>query len=140
MRLYYIGESEGTRHYAQSALGVYAERWYELFRDLHEWRLDLRDRYGIPLCWELHAADVMAGWSALPPNVHCSRGRRQRDGLLRSGPGAGGRPRLHAAVLGDRHSHGSTMLLYSDQYRIFPRLPQALGSLEEKRCSRPDTS
>ena len=62
MRLYYIGGSEGPRHYVRSALGVDAERWNELFRDLHSWRLDLRDRYGIPLCLELHASDLLAGW------------------------------------------------------------------------------
>ena len=62
MRLYYIGGSEGPRHYVRSALGVDAERWNEMFRDIHSWRLDLRSRYGIPLCLELHASDLLAGW------------------------------------------------------------------------------
>ena len=62
MRLYYISQSEGPRHYVRSALGVDAERWNELLRDFHSWRIDLRDGYGIPLCLELHASDLLAGW------------------------------------------------------------------------------
>ena len=61
MRLYYIDESEGPRRYVRSALGVDAERWNDLFRDIHDWRLELRDRYGIPLDRELHACDLLAG-------------------------------------------------------------------------------
>ena len=53
MRLYYIDESEGPRYYVRSALGVDGERWNDLFGDIHSWRLELQERYGIPLSREL---------------------------------------------------------------------------------------
>ena len=61
MRLYYIGESEGPRYYVRSALGVDAERWNDLARDIRKWRIELRDRYGIPTGRELHACDPVSG-------------------------------------------------------------------------------
>ena len=61
MRLYYIDESEGPRYYVRSALGVDAERWNDLSRDIHAWRLELGEQYGIPLERELHACDLLAG-------------------------------------------------------------------------------
>ena len=57
MRLYYIDESEGPRYYVRTALGVDAERWNDLAHDIREWRVELRDRYGIPIERELHACD-----------------------------------------------------------------------------------
>ena len=60
MRLYYINESEGPRYYVRSALGVDAERWNDLFRDIHEWRLDLHHRYGIPTGRELRPCELLA--------------------------------------------------------------------------------
>ena len=68
MRLYYIDESEGPRYYVRSALGVDAERWNDLFTDIHAWRMELRDRYGIPLDRELHACDLLAGRGLLAKN------------------------------------------------------------------------
>ena len=68
MRLYYIDESEGPRYYVRSALGVDGERWNELFGDIHAWRMDLRERYGIPLSRELHATDLLAGRGLLAKN------------------------------------------------------------------------
>ncbi len=47
MRLYYIAEAEGRRRHVRSALGVNAERWNDFFREVRDWRLRLRDRYGI---------------------------------------------------------------------------------------------
>ena len=61
MRLYYIDESESPRYYVRSALGVDAERWNDLARDIREWREELRDRYGIPTGRELHACDPVSG-------------------------------------------------------------------------------
>ena len=68
MRLYYIDESEGPRYYVRSALGVDAESWNELFADIYAWRVDLRDRYGIPIARELHASDLLAGRGLLAQN------------------------------------------------------------------------
>ena len=68
MRLYYIDESEGPRYYVRSALGVDGERWNELFGDIHAWRTELRERYGIPLSRELHACDLLAGRGLLAKN------------------------------------------------------------------------
>ena len=68
MRLYYIDESEGPRYYVRSALGVDGERWNELFGDIHAWRLELQERYGIPLSRELHACDLLAGRGRLARN------------------------------------------------------------------------
>ncbi len=61
MRLYYIDESEGPRYYVRSALGVDAERWNDLARRVHDWRLDLQERYAVPTDRELHACDLLAG-------------------------------------------------------------------------------
>ena len=69
MRLYYIDESEGPRYYVRTALGVDAERWNDLFQDIHAWRLELQDRYAVPTDRELHACDLLAG-----------RGKLARDG------------------------------------------------------------
>ena len=69
MRLYYIDESEGPRYYVRTALGVDAERWNDLFQDIHAWRLELQDRYAVPTGRELHACDLLAG-----------RGKLARDG------------------------------------------------------------
>ncbi len=60
MRLYYISESEGPWYYVRSALGVDAERWDDLFEAIREWRLELRDRYGIPTDMGLHTCDLLA--------------------------------------------------------------------------------
>ena len=68
MRLYYIDESEGPRYYVRSALGVDSNKWNDLFTDIHAWRLELRDRYGIPLDRELHACDLLAGRGLLAKN------------------------------------------------------------------------
>ena len=61
MRLYYIDESEGPRYYVRSALGVDAERWNDLARRVHDWRLELQERYAVPTDRELHACDLLAG-------------------------------------------------------------------------------
>ena len=61
MRLYYIDESEGPRYYVRSALGVDAERWNDLARCVHDWRLELQERYAVPTDRELHACDLLAG-------------------------------------------------------------------------------
>ena len=68
MRLYYIDESEGPRYYVRSALGVDSDKWNDLCTDIHAWRLELRDRYGIPLDRELHACDLLAGRGLLAKN------------------------------------------------------------------------
>ena len=68
MRLYYIDESEGPRYYVRSALGVDGERWNELFGDIHAWRLELQERYAVPLSRELHACDLLAGRGRLARN------------------------------------------------------------------------
>ena len=65
MRLYYIDESEGPRHYVRTALGVDAERWNELAEDINAWRIELRDRFGIPIERELHACDLLVGLGKL---------------------------------------------------------------------------
>ncbi len=68
MRLYYIDESEGPRYYVRSALGVDGEVWNRLFADIHTWRLELMERYGIPLSRELHACDLLAERGLLAKN------------------------------------------------------------------------
>ena len=61
MRLYYIDESEGPRYYVRTALGVDAERWNALHQRVLDWRLELRERYAVPIDRELHACDLLAG-------------------------------------------------------------------------------
>ena len=82
MRLYYIDESEGPRYYVRTALGVDAERWNALHQRVLDWRLELRDRYAVPIDRELHACDLLAGRGKL---AHERRHRPQAR------PGAGGR-------------------------------------------------
>ena len=80
MRLYYTDESEGPRYYVRSALGVDAERWNELFQDIHEWRRELRERHGIPQDRELHACDLLAGRGLLARNGGGDERLTQRQG------------------------------------------------------------
>ena len=87
MRLYYIDESEGPRYYVRSALGVDAERWNDLFRDIHAWRIELRDRYRIPTDRELHACDLLAGRGMLARNGRASERLTPRQGARSSWPG-----------------------------------------------------
>ncbi len=47
MRLYYLDEREGAGCFIRAAVGVDAERWNDVFREVRDWRLRLRDRYGI---------------------------------------------------------------------------------------------
>ncbi len=61
MRLYYINEAVGPRRHVRSALGVDAEVWNDFFRNIHEWRLELRHRYGIPCEWQLRASELLNG-------------------------------------------------------------------------------
>ena len=73
MRLYYIDESEGPRYYVRAALGVDAERWNDLSHEIHAWRIELRDRHGIPIERELHACDLLAGRGKLARSGNADR-------------------------------------------------------------------
>ena len=61
MRIYYIDESEGSRYYVRSALGVDAERWNGLHSSVQSWRTALEGDYRVPASRELHACDLLAG-------------------------------------------------------------------------------
>ena len=61
MRIYYIDESEGSRFYVRSALGVDAERWNDLHGRILEWREAMEADYHVPRDRELHACDLLAG-------------------------------------------------------------------------------
>ena len=80
MRIYYIDESEGPRYYVRSALGVDAERWNDLFGDIHRWRRELQDRYAIPTDRELHACDLLAGRGLLARKGDSSERLSPRQG------------------------------------------------------------
>ena len=84
MRLYYIAEAEGRHRHVRSALGVNAERWNDVFREVRDWRLRLRDRYGIAPGVELQ-----------PCHVLTLRERLDGDG----GGGAGAAPHEGAEIL-----------------------------------------
>ena len=60
MRLYYIAQAEGSCRHVRSALGVDAERWNALFREIHLWRRELHESRGIPPDVELRACDLLA--------------------------------------------------------------------------------
>ena len=77
MRLYYIDESEGARYYVRTALGVDAERWNDLAHDIREWRVEMRDRYGIPIERELHTCDPV---SSTGQALLAGRGKLARSG------------------------------------------------------------
>ena len=77
MRLYYIDESEGPSYYVRSALGVDAERWNDLFSRVRDWRLELRDCYGVPTDRELHACDPVSGTGQA---LEAGRGKLARQG------------------------------------------------------------
>ena len=80
MRLYYIDESEGPSNYVRSALGVDAERWNDLFSRVRDWRLELRDRYGVPTDRELHACDLLAGRGKLARQGNADRRLSPKQG------------------------------------------------------------
>lgn len=87
MRLYYIAEAAGRRRYVCSALGVAAERWNEVIRHVRDWRLRLRDRYGIGPATELHPlVMVTRPQTAQDRAVGCATdSRRAGVEILRSG-------------------------------------------------------
>lgn len=60
MRLYYVAEAGSPHRHVRSALGVDAERWNEFLWKIRDWRLGLRDRYGIPARQELNPRDLLA--------------------------------------------------------------------------------
>ena len=60
MRLYYVAGAGSPRRQVRSALGVDAERWNEFLWKIRDWRLGLRDRYGIPAGQELNPRDLLA--------------------------------------------------------------------------------
>ncbi len=68
MRLYYIAEAHSPPRHVCSGIGVDAERWNDLLRSVRDWRLELRDRYGIPPARELRPCDLLArgGWHTRP--------------------------------------------------------------------------
>ena len=57
-----------------------AERWNDLFRDIHAWRIELRNRYRIPTDRELHACDLLAGRGVLARNGRASERLTPRQG------------------------------------------------------------
>ncbi|MDE2933886.1 MAG: hypothetical protein OXS47_08460 [Chloroflexota bacterium] len=71
MRLYYLVEREGDGYFVRAALGVDADRWSDLFRDVLDWRLELYARCGIDPRGELQAPALLAprhdGEAHLPP-------------------------------------------------------------------------
>ena len=87
MRLYYIAEAKGPCCHVCSALGVEAERWNDVAREWRDWRLRLRDRYGIapsvalqPLRM-LDAGELASREGKRKPCVS----REEVAGILRSG-------------------------------------------------------
>ena len=72
MRLYHIAEARGRRCYVWSATGVDVERWNDIVREVRDWRLRLRERYGIALATELHPLGMV-----MPPSPVGDRGSRR---------------------------------------------------------------
>ena len=81
MRLYYIDESEGPRYYVRTALGVDTERWNALHQRVLDWRLELRDRYAVPVDRELHACDLLAGRGKLAHDGNTDRRLAPEQGV-----------------------------------------------------------
>ena len=81
MRLYYIDESEGPRYYVRTALGVDAERWNDFHQRVLDWRLELRDRYAVPVDRELHACDLLAGRGKLAHDGNTDRRLAPEQGV-----------------------------------------------------------
>ncbi len=59
MRLYYIAEAEGSRHSVCSAMGVDAERWNDIVREVRDWRLSLCDRFALGPTVELRPLELV---------------------------------------------------------------------------------
>ena len=59
MRLYYLDEREGDGYFVRAALGVDADRWSDLFRDVLDWRLELYARCGIDRQVELEPTALL---------------------------------------------------------------------------------
>ena len=87
MRLYYIAEAEGRRRHVRSALGVNAERWNDFFCEFRDWRLRLRNRYGIAAAVTLQPLRMLDAGE--PPFREGNRRvwvpREEVAGILRSG-------------------------------------------------------
>lgn len=76
MDIFYIDESgdylmtaQGTRGFVMSALAIPEESWNTIFTSIKDFRVYLRNRYGIRLAKELHACDFLAGRGVLGPKV-----------------------------------------------------------------------
>jgi hypothetical protein len=61
MYLVYIDESYDSSHFVYAALLVPAFEWNMVFQSVREWRQRLFHQHAIPLDYELHATDFVAG-------------------------------------------------------------------------------
>ncbi len=87
MRLYYIAAAEGRHRHVRSALGVNTERWNDFCREVRDWRLRLRDRYGIAPGVELQPLRLLDAGdppSGEGPSMACMS-REEAGAVLRSG-------------------------------------------------------
>lgn len=65
MRLIYIDESKDTQNdiCAYSALCIHIEDWHDVFDQLVSFRKWLKDQYDLPMSFEMHASNFIAGRS-----------------------------------------------------------------------------
>ena len=65
MRLIYIDESKDTQNNicAYSALCIHIDQWHQTFDRLVEFRKWLKDQYNLPMSFEMHASNLIAGRS-----------------------------------------------------------------------------
>ncbi len=75
MHLVYIDDSQDRPLYCFSALAVPADQWLATFRNVREWRRDLRDSDGILITKELHAWKFVSGRGNISDRV-VPKGRR----------------------------------------------------------------
>lgn len=57
----YIDESYDKTHFCYSCLLSLAFKWNYIFREILKWRKSLKDKYNIPLEYELHATKFISG-------------------------------------------------------------------------------
>src|SRR5262245_60105759 len=64
-RLFYIDESYDRRAFCLSAISIRHTDWRECFNEIKKYRVWLRDKYGIPLKYEIHSSDLVSGRGSL---------------------------------------------------------------------------
>lgn len=68
MLLYYLDESYDASKFAMSAIRVESVKWTNIFKQVKEFRRELKDKYGIYTTKEIHSTDFVRGKGKIAPD------------------------------------------------------------------------